>query len=153
MTGFFMFLHAFISILLVVIILMQSGRGGGLTESFASAESMFGAQTNEFMIKATTVIATLFLLTSLGLAILSAQKGKSLMAGSIITEDELTVVDDIIIPAPSDEDSIVVSDVKKFRDQTEAIPIETGAEETRSGVFDALPFATQPKSAPEAEPW
>ena len=36
MTGFFIFLHAVISIMLLVIILMQSGRGGALTESFAS---------------------------------------------------------------------------------------------------------------------
>jgi len=78
-----MFIHATISIFLIVVILMQSGRGGGLTEGFASAESMFGAQTNEFMIKATTVFATIFFVTCLGLAILSSQKGKSLMADTV----------------------------------------------------------------------
>lgn len=86
MTGFVMVFHGLISLLLVVVILMQSGRGGGLTGGFASAESMFGAQTNEFMIKATTVIAALFLATSLGLAILSSQKGKSLMPSNVASE-------------------------------------------------------------------
>jgi len=90
--GFMMVIHALISIMLMVIILMQSGRGGGLTEGFASAESVFGAQTNEFMIKATTVFAGLFLVTCLGLAVLSSQKGKSLMADVASQEQETSGV-------------------------------------------------------------
>jgi len=111
MTGFVMFLHAFISVLLMVIILMQSGRGGGLTEGFASAESMFGAKTNEFMIKATTVVASLFLITCLGLAVLSSQKGKSLMSTKTAPETlqtppiqaDGTFVDEISDEAPDSE--------------------------------------------------
>ena len=73
-------LHALVCILLIVIILMQSGRRGGLTESMAAAESLFGAQTNAFMVKTTTVLAVFFLLTCLGLAFLSSKQNKSLMA-------------------------------------------------------------------------
>lgn len=79
MIGFITFLHVLVCILLATIILMQAGRGGGLTESFSSAESMFGAQTNSFMIRATTVFATIFFITSLSLAVLSSQRSKSLM--------------------------------------------------------------------------
>jgi preprotein translocase subunit SecG len=86
MIGIVLFLHALVSILLIVAILMQSGRGGGLTESFASAESMFGAQTNEFMIKTTTVLATVFFVTCIGLAILSSQSGRSLMSNKVAPE-------------------------------------------------------------------
>jgi len=136
MTGFFIFLHAVISIMLLVIILMQSGRGGGLTESFASAESMFGAKTNEFMIKATTVFASLFLMTCLGLAIVSSQKGKSLMSSKVapqtqeiptaqgvddVTEeiDEIIIGDEAVeteplVDAPSDDvssDDVLSDDV------------------------------------------
>ncbi len=81
MTGFVIFVHAVICIFLMLVVLMQSGRGGGLTEGFASAESIFGARTNAFMIKTTAVLATFFLITCLSLAVLSSQKGKSLMAG------------------------------------------------------------------------
>ncbi len=91
MIGFMMFLHALIAILLIVIILMQSGRGGGLTEGFASAESLFGAKTNEFMIKATTIFATVFLITCLGLAVLSSQKGKSLMSDQVLPIEQVPV--------------------------------------------------------------
>lgn len=87
MTGVIIFVHSIVCILLVVVILMQSGRGGGLTEGFASAESMFGAQTNEFMIKATTVFSTIFLITCLGLAVLSAKKGQSLMSTKVATTE------------------------------------------------------------------
>ena len=74
-----MFIHAIVCILLTTVILMQSGRGGGLTEAFAGGESMFGAQTNEFMTKATSVLTILFVVTCLGLAIMSARSTKSIM--------------------------------------------------------------------------
>lgn len=79
MTGLIIFIHAGICILLITIILMQPGKGGGLTDSMASAESIFGAQTNVFIIKTTAILAAIFLVTCLGLAILSSQKNKSLM--------------------------------------------------------------------------
>jgi len=109
MTGFIMFLHAGVCILLGVIILMQSGRGGGLTENFAAAESMFGAQTSEFLTKSTTVLATLFFVTCLGLAILSARKDKSLMSNQVVapvTQPQATDVvgdlEDLLNAAPLD---------------------------------------------------
>lgn len=80
MTGVFMFLHALVCVFLAMIILMQSGRGGGLTEGFAAAESIFGAKTSSFLVKTTAVLACAFLITCLSLAILSSQSGRSLMA-------------------------------------------------------------------------
>ncbi len=80
MTGFVFFIHAILCILLAAIVLIQSGRGGGLTENFAAAESLFGAKTNAFLVKATTVFATLFFVTCLSLAVLSAKKEVSLLS-------------------------------------------------------------------------
>jgi len=76
--GFVIFLHVFVCIFLSLVILMQSGRGGGLTEQFASAESLFGAKTNIFMVKATSVMATVFFITCIALAILSTRQQQSL---------------------------------------------------------------------------
>ena len=78
--GFIIFIHSVVCILISTIILMQSGRGGGLTETFASAESLFGAKTNVFLVKGTTVLASLFFVTCLSLAFLSSQQDKSLMS-------------------------------------------------------------------------
>ena len=79
MTGLIIFIHVVICVLLIAIILMQPGKAGGLTDSMASAESIFGAKTNVFIIKTTAIFAAIFLVTCLGLAILSSQKSKSLM--------------------------------------------------------------------------
>ena len=77
--GFIIFIHSLVCIFLCIIILMQSGRGGGLTESFASAESLFGAKTNIFLVKTTGALATIFLITCLSLAFLSSKQDESLM--------------------------------------------------------------------------
>ncbi|MFA5088275.1 MAG: preprotein translocase subunit SecG [Candidatus Omnitrophota bacterium] len=79
MFSFVVVIHVVACILLALVILMQSGRGGGLTEQFASAESLFGAKTNAFMVRITTVLAVIFLVTSLSLAFMSSKRDKSLM--------------------------------------------------------------------------
>ncbi len=116
MTGFIMFLHAIVCIFLVLIILMQSGRGGGLTEGFASAESMFGTQTNKFLTRTTTVLCCIFFATCLGIAVLSAQQGKSLMPDSV---------------APAASSEAVLDPAQAIMDKAAA-----EAEETLSGIMD-----------------
>ncbi|MDD3375326.1 MAG: preprotein translocase subunit SecG [Candidatus Omnitrophica bacterium] len=88
MFTFLIIVHVLTCILLAVVVLMQSGRGGGLTDGFAAAESMFGAQTNSVLIRATTVLAIIFLVTSLSLAFLSAQKDKSLLMNAGKVQEE-----------------------------------------------------------------
>ena len=83
MMAFVIFLHVLVCIFICIVILMQSGRGGGLTEHFAAAESMFGAKTNIFLVKTTTVLSILFFLTCVSLAILSAKKDRSLMSSGM----------------------------------------------------------------------
>ncbi len=82
--GFILFIHITACILLVITILMQAGKGGGLAESFSSAESMFGTQTNTFMVRTSTVLATVFLLTSLVLAIYGSKGERSLMSNKAL---------------------------------------------------------------------
>ena len=132
MTGFVMFLHAVVAIFLIVIILMQSGRGGGLTEGFASAESIFGAKTNEFMIKATTVFATIFLITCLGLAVLSAQKGKSLMS------------DEVALPVQAPLTEAVETVAEEVGAQVEVIEDKATAEPSVEVILEDAPIVTTP---------
>ena len=80
MMTFILVIHSITCVLLVLTVLMQAGRGGGLTESFSSAESVFGAQTSEFMVRATSILATVFFVTSLVLALMSSRQERSLMA-------------------------------------------------------------------------
>ncbi len=111
-------LHAIFCIFLMLVILMQSGRGGGLTESFASAEAMFGAKTNEFMIRATTILAGLFLISCLTLAYFSAKKEQSLLTDNLLKPDKKKP--DIIIPL----------DVSGLQETQAVIPQEDAQKQT-----------------------
>ena len=124
MIGFMMFLHAAVAVFLIVIILMQSGRGGGLTEGFASAESIFGAKTNEFMIKATTVFAAVFLVTCLGLAVLSAQKSKSLMSGEVVPEAQIPIAGAVETVAKEANEQLEVIEDKTTAGSSAKVPTE-----------------------------
>ena len=72
-------IHVIICALLITIILIQAGRGGGFVESLSGMESMLGTKTSSFLTRATTILASLFFVTCIGLAFMSAQRGKSIM--------------------------------------------------------------------------
>jgi preprotein translocase subunit SecG len=69
--GFLVFLHVLVSILLIVTVLLQSGKGGGLAGTFGGAGvtgGVFGGRgAAPFLAKATTVFAILFMLTAISL--------------------------------------------------------------------------------------
>lgn len=88
MFGLLLVIHVLVGILLVIIILMQSGRGGGLTETFSGVESIFGTKTNTFLTRGTAVLAVIFLITSLSLTYLSRVKGESLLQKDISSKSE-----------------------------------------------------------------
>lgn len=72
-------IHIIACSLLILIVLVQQGRGGGLIETFSSAESIFGTKTSSFLVKSTTVLAIIFFFTCLSLAFMSIQKNRSLV--------------------------------------------------------------------------
>lgn len=79
MTGLIIAVHVTVCSLLIIIILIQRGRGGGLAESFSDVESMFGTKTSAFLTRTTTVLSILFFITCLVLAVLSVKQSRSLM--------------------------------------------------------------------------
>ena len=81
MMGIVIAIHVIICALLITIILIQAGRGGGLVEGFSGVESMFGPKTSNFLTRMTSTLSTLFFITCISLAFLSARQSKSLMAG------------------------------------------------------------------------
>ena len=60
-----------IGILLVLLILMQKSEGGALGIGVSQDNFMFSRTAGNFMTKATTIIATLFIICSLALTIIS----------------------------------------------------------------------------------
>lgn len=79
MMGIMIVIHAIICVLLIIIIMIQAGRGGGLVEGFSGVESMFGPKTSTFLTKITSIFSTLFLISCVSLAVLSARQSRSLL--------------------------------------------------------------------------
>ena len=114
MMGFVIFIHVVICLGVIFFVLIQSGRGGGLTEQLSSAESLFGAQTNVVLIRITSVLATIFFVTCLSLAFLSSKKNESIMARQKAPVSNINQLFNIEIPEKTTENIVInaESDIK-----------------------------------------
>ena len=81
MYALILIIHVIVCFVLIFVVLLQAGRGGGFSDMLGGGQpqSLFGTQTNAFMVKATEVCAVVFILTSLTLGLMSTHKSKSLM--------------------------------------------------------------------------
>ena len=72
-------IHVLNSLLLIVVVLLQSSKGGGLAGAFGGGggtDAVFGGRgAGTFLSKATTVLAVIFMLTSLSLTVLGRRGG------------------------------------------------------------------------------
>ncbi len=70
MTSVLIGLHIIVSIALIVIVLLQMGKGAQAGASFGAggSQAMFGSTGGNFMSKVTAAAAIIFMLTSLSLA-------------------------------------------------------------------------------------
>ena len=80
MTTFLTIIHVLVCFFLVAVVLLQSGRAGGMgVFSGAATQTVFGGRgAGGFLAKATTICATLFMITSASLAYLSTSGRDSL---------------------------------------------------------------------------
>ena len=81
--------HVFACVALIVSILLQSGKGGGLAGAFGagSSQTLFGGRgAATFLTRASTVMAVVFFLTSLTLGLTSARQSAP-AARSLMQED------------------------------------------------------------------
>jgi preprotein translocase subunit SecG len=72
--GFLMVIHVLASIALIIAVLLQAGRGGGLAGTFGggATQSMFGGRgAGDFLTKSTQILGATFMATSLSLFLLS----------------------------------------------------------------------------------
>lgn len=79
MFAFFVVIHTLICVTLILTVLLQSGKGGGLAGAFGgggAAQSLFGGRgAATFLSKATSWLAVAFMVMSILLAILSSRTG------------------------------------------------------------------------------
>ncbi len=104
MMGLIIGIHVIACIFLIGIILIQAGRGGGLVENLSSMESVFGTKTSAFLTRSTTVLSTVFFITCLSLALLSARQSRSLLMQSKVSTEPVSKEEPLSKPeAPKSE--------------------------------------------------
>jgi len=84
---FLLIVHVIVSILLMLVILMQASKGGGLSGTFGGAggSSLFGGRgAATFLSKVTTGLAIAFMVISVVIGLVSAPRGE---ATSIIRQE------------------------------------------------------------------
>ncbi len=83
MTALIVFVHVLVSLIMIGVILLQAGKGAEIGAAFGgSSQTIFGSRgATTFFSKMTIAAATLFMLTSLSLSVLS-KKGS--VASSIV---------------------------------------------------------------------
>lgn len=103
MTALVVVIHVIVCIALICIVLLQTGKGASLGAAFGgSTQTVFGATgSSGFFEKITTWVAIIFMVTSLTLTYMSADRG-----GETIMKQETVVPQEIPASLPAvDEDA------------------------------------------------
>ncbi len=89
--------HIMLAVAIVMVVLLQVGKGSGMGAAFGgSSESFFGSSgPSNFLEKATIVVGILFLLTSLTLAYISGESGQNRLFNQMVPAQTSP------LPAPS----------------------------------------------------
>ena len=96
MENILLVLNVILAVILVLLVLLQRSEGGALGIGVSQENMMFSKSSGNFMTKATAVIATLFIICSLGLTILS--RGELVPTSSILDSIEEKTEDTPTIP-------------------------------------------------------
>ncbi len=112
-------LHVFICFLMIGAILLQSGKGAEIGAAFGgSSQTVFGSRgPANFLSKLTVVVAAVFMLTSLTLAILAKERN---MASTVIDLNKKTESSAPATPAQPTTESQPTSEVQPSEDAAPA---------------------------------
>lgn len=110
-------IHVLAAVTIVALVLMQHGKGADAGAAFGSgsSQSVFGSRGSaNFLSRMTAGLATVFFLTSLGLAYLS---GRTSGPTSVVTPNSVVAPQQPAVPAtpsvPTDKSAPAVPDVPK----------------------------------------
>jgi preprotein translocase subunit SecG len=121
-------IHVLLGLGIIGLILMQQGKGADAGAAFGtgSAGSVFGAQgAASFLSRATAIMATLFFITSLGLAVINGHKGVAFdLMGTPESQSETSalpevagekiVAPDLAVPSIKAEETPVTPEAKSI---------------------------------------
>lgn len=137
MQAFLMFLHISVSILLIIVVLLQSGKSADLAGAFggAGSQSTFGPRgAASLLSKITTTLAVLFMVTSLMLWILASKKSVS-SSSSVLGNTETPVIEQTAPAAgeqpAGEEEKPAAAPVEAEDQEAQGEPLPTGTEENK----------------------
>ncbi len=88
-------IHVIVCIALILIVLLQKGKGADMGAAFGGggSQTLFGSSgAGTFLTKATTTVAIVFMVTSVSIAYISSHRqGKSIMAKEPVTKQSTAV--------------------------------------------------------------
>jgi len=151
--GFLIFLHVGVCLALIMIVLLQTGKGADMGAAFGggSSQTLFGsAGASTFLGKATTIVAIVFMCTCLLMAYYSTgQTGSSVMSQEAVTTEEKAVPDAVKTEAPAAaETTPAVTETKPATSEeasvTEAAPATEAASESTAA--EPKPSAAEPQT-------
>ena len=96
MENILLVLNIVFAVILVLLVLMQKSEGGALGIGVSQESFMFSRSAGNFMTKATAVVATLFIICSIGLTIVS--RGDLISTNSVLDTVEEKSEDTPTIP-------------------------------------------------------
>ena len=96
MENILLVINIILALILVLLVLMQKSEGGALGIGVSQENFMFSRSAGNFMTKITTIVATLFIICSLGLTIIS--RGDLTPASSVLDTVEEKTEDTPSIP-------------------------------------------------------
>ncbi len=93
--------HVVVCILLILVVLLQAGKGASMGAVFGgSSQTIFGSSgPGTFLGKMTTAVAIIFMLTSFSLSYTASRKGSSLMEGARPAQQQTAPVTGQAAPA------------------------------------------------------
>jgi len=120
--------HAIVAIILVLVVLLQSGKGADLAGAFGggATQTAFGSRgPASFLSRMTTVAAVVFMLTSIGLALLAeknAPENKSILETSgkaaAPADEKKPVTAPQSVPTPAQ----IEEQIKQIQEQQQSAP-------------------------------
>ncbi len=145
-------IHIIVSVLLIIVVLLQPGKGGDLGSVFGgggSTESVFGAAgAVPFLSKVTRVLAVLFLLSSLTLGYFAAKKVGSSVVTDIPASQQTS---DIMPPAEFAEPQTPVEETAPAEMSQESTEPAPEAGDTQMSSEPEVPAEQEPaaENAPD----
>ncbi len=131
-------IHIIVCVILVLTVLLQQGKGAEVGAVFGSSEAMFGsAGPASALNKVTSVVAIIFMITSLALTYLAAHRsGNSVMEG--------VKVEAPAVPPAQEAAPVIPPAQPAKQDESNAVPV---APDAKSEAVTPSNQATSPESA------